>query len=89
MVQIRDVPEDVHREPRERAKRHDMSLSDHLLQEVTVLSEQLSWEELLEEIDRDGPVLTEDVDTVELIRQEREERERQLDARHLRDIPPE
>ena len=89
MVQIRDVPEDVHREPRERAKRHDMSLSDHLLQEVTVLSEQLSWEELLEEIDRDGPVLTEDVDTVELIRQEREERERQLDARHLRDISPE
>jgi len=88
MIQIRHVPEDVHRRLKERAKREGMSLSDYLLQEVTVLSEQLSWEELFEEIDRDGPALTEDVDTVELIRQGREERERELEARTLRDVPP-
>jgi antitoxin FitA len=88
MIQIRHVPEDVHRRLKERAKREGMSLSDYLLQEVTLLSEQLSWEELFEEIDRDGPALTEDVDTVELIRQGREERERELEARTLRDVPP-
>jgi hypothetical protein len=55
-------------------------------QEVTLLSEQLSWAELFEEIDRDGPALTDDMDTAELIRQERE---RELDARSLRDVPPE
>jgi hypothetical protein len=65
-----------------------VSLSDYLLHEVTLLSEQLSWEELFEEIDRDGPTLTEDIDTVELIRQGREERERELEARTLRDVPP-
>ena len=32
-----------------------MSLSDYLLQEVTLLSGQISWEELFEEIDRETP----------------------------------
>jgi hypothetical protein len=89
MIQIRHVPEDVHRRLKERAKRQGMSLSDYLLQEVTLLSTQLTWEELFEEIDRDGPALTEDVDTVELIRKDREERERELEARTLRGFPPE
>ena len=66
-----------------------MSLSDYLLQEVTLLSEQMSWDELFEEIDRDGPVLLEDVDTAEMIRQDREERGRELEARTLRSFPPE
>ena len=89
MIQIRHVPEDVHRKLKERAKREGMSLSDYLLQEVTLLSTQLSWEELFEEIDRDGPALTEDVDTVEEIRRGREERDRELDARTPLDVPPE
>jgi plasmid stability protein len=89
MIQIRHVPEDVHRRLKERAKREGMSLSDYLLREVTLLSEQLSWEELFEEIDRDGPALTEDADTVELIRREREERELELEARTRRNVPPE
>ena len=89
MIQIRHVPEDVHRRLKERAKLEGRSLSDYLLQEVTLLSTQLSWDELFEEIDRDGPALTEDVDTVELIRQGREERDRELDARTPLDVPPE
>jgi antitoxin FitA len=89
MIQIRHVPEDVHRKLKERAQREGMSLSDYLLQEVTLLSTQLSWEELFEEIDRDGPALTEDVDTVEEIRRGREERDRELDARTPLDVPPE
>jgi len=89
MIQIRHVPEDVHRRLKERAKREGMSLSDYLLQEVTLLSRQLSWDEVFEEIDRDGPAIDGDGDTAEMIRQDREERERELEARTLRDIPPE
>ena len=89
MIQIRHVPEDVHRRLKERAKREGMSLSDYLLQEVTLLSRQLSWEEVFEEIDRDGPAIDGGGDTAEMIRQDREERERELEARTLRDISPE
>jgi antitoxin FitA len=89
MIQIRHVPEDVHRRLTERAKREGMSLSDYLRRELTLISEKLSWDELFEEIDRDGPVLLGDVDTVETIRQGREERDRELDARIMRDVPPE
>jgi hypothetical protein len=89
MIQIRHVPEDVHRRLKEQAAQAGMSLSDYLLQEVTLLSTQLTWDELFEEIDRDGPALSGDVDTAEEIRRGREERDRELDARILRDVPPE
>jgi plasmid stability protein len=89
MIQIRHVPEDVHRKLKERAKREGMSLSDYLRRELTLITQKLTWEELFEELDRDGPVLLGDVDTVEMIRQDREERERELEARTLRDDPPE
>jgi hypothetical protein len=79
----------VHRRLKERAKREGMSRSDHLLQEIALLSTQLSWEELFEEIDRDGPAIEEDVDTAEMIRQDREERERELEARTMRGFPQE
>ena len=49
----------------------------------------MSWEELFDEIDRDGPALVGEVDTAEMIRQDREERERELEARTLRGFPPE
>jgi hypothetical protein len=89
MIQIRHVPEDVHRKLTERAKREGMSLSDYLRRELTLITQKLTWEELFEELDRDGPVLLGDVDTVEMIRQDREERERELEARTVRDDPPE
>jgi hypothetical protein len=79
----------VHRRLKERAKREGRSLSDYLLQEIALLSTQLSWEELFEEIDRDGPAIEEDVDTAEMIRQDREERERELEARTMRGFPQE
>jgi hypothetical protein len=84
MIQIRHVPEDVHRKLKERAKRQGMTLSDYLLQEVTLLSMQLSWEELFEEIDEEDPVAT-GIDWVETIREGREERDRELLGRTLRD----
>jgi hypothetical protein len=59
-----------------------MSLSDYLLQEVTLLSRQLSWEELFEEIDEEDPAPT-GIDWAEAIREGREERDREL----LGDVP--
>ena len=87
MIQIRHVPEDVHRRLKERAKREGMSLSDYLRRELLLLSEQLTWKELFEELDRENRSFDdlEDVDTVELIREGREERDRQLMGRILGD----
>jgi hypothetical protein len=84
MIQIRHVPEDVHRKLKERAKRQGMSLSDYLLQEITLLSTQLSWDELFDEIDDEDPVAT-GIDWVEAIREGREERDRELLGRTGRD----
>ena len=82
MIQIRHVPEDVHRRLKDRARRQGMSLSDYLRQEVTLLSRQLSWEELFEEIDEEDPAPT-GIDWAETIREGREERDREL----LGDVP--
>jgi plasmid stability protein len=80
MIQIRHVPEDVHRKLTERAKREGISLSDYLRRELLLLSQQLTWEELFEEMDREGRTLEglEGIDSAELIRQGREERDREL-----------
>jgi hypothetical protein len=45
----------VHRTLKARAERAGMSRSDHLLREVTVLSRQMSWDELFDEIDEQDP----------------------------------
>jgi hypothetical protein len=82
MIQIRHVPEDVHRRLTERAKREGMSLSDYLLREVTLLSTQLSWDELFDEIDETDPTPT-GIDWAEAIREGREEREREPVDRFL------
>ena len=65
MIQIRHVPEDVHRRLKAQATREGMSLSDYLRRELTLISQQLTWEELFEEMDRDDRALDglEGVDT--------------------------
>lgn len=87
MIQIRHVPEDVHRRLKERARREGMSLSDYLRRELQLLSQQLTWEELFERMDRENRSFDglEGVDSVELIRQGREERDRELMGRILGD----
>jgi hypothetical protein len=65
-----------------------MSLSDYLLRELTWMASRPTWDEVFEEIDREGPILKgEGVDTVELIRQIREERDRELMSRIRPDDP--
>jgi hypothetical protein len=84
MIQIRHVPEDVHRRLTARAKRAGMSLSDYLLQEVTILSKQMSWEELFDEIDEAETAPT-GIDWAAVIREGREERDRELMGEMARD----
>jgi plasmid stability protein len=78
-VQIRNVPEKLHRTLKARATQAGMSISEYLLRELrkaVELPEQDMWERLksLTPIDLGAP-------GAELVRAAREERERQLDER--------
>jgi plasmid stability protein len=73
MIQLRNVPADLHRRLKARAALAGMSLSDYLLAEVRRVAEQPTIEELWERIKRRGAVeLT--VNPADLIREEREAR---------------
>jgi len=56
MIQIRNVPDDVHRTLKVRAAEEGVSLSDYLLREIERYARQPTLEELIERIKRDGPV---------------------------------
>ncbi|HEV7132792.1 MAG TPA: hypothetical protein VGN27_03545 [Gaiellaceae bacterium] len=79
-IQIRNVPEDLHRTLKARAATRGMSLSEYLLAEVTELAEHPSLEEFVARVRR-RPMIHSEVPSAELIREARAERERQLDAR--------
>ena len=72
-IQIRNVPEDVHRELKLRAVRAGMSLSELLLREVTELARRPSVDELLERI-RSRPPVRVSESSVTAVRAEREGR---------------
>jgi hypothetical protein len=88
MIQIRHVPEDVHARLKARAAAAGMSLSDYLLRELTWLANRMTWDEYFDPVDREGPIAT-GIDWAQTIREEREERERELEARTLRGFQPE
>jgi plasmid stability protein len=46
MIQIRNVPDDLHRRLKARAAMHGMSLSDYLLREIREVAAQPTLEEL-------------------------------------------
>ena len=50
MIQIRNVPEDLHRRLKAKAARLGMSLSDYLLSEIRPLADRPTREEVLEQI---------------------------------------
>lgn len=51
MIQIRNVPDDIHRELKMRAAKAGMSLSDFLNAELARLAERRPLEELIAELD--------------------------------------
>jgi plasmid stability protein len=72
MIQIRNVPEDVHRKLKVRAADAGMSLSDYLLAEIRELAEQPTLEELTARI-RSRPPVDFPESSAEIIRELREE----------------
>ena len=45
MIQIRNVPDELHRRLKMRAAAAGMSLSDYLLNQIRLVAEQPTWEE--------------------------------------------
>ncbi|MEO8689345.1 MAG: hypothetical protein ABI611_14165 [Solirubrobacteraceae bacterium] len=71
MIQIRNVPEELHRSLKERAAREGTTLSDLILSDLPRLAHKPSPEQLLERIRSRAPVGG--APAAELIRSERAE----------------
>jgi antitoxin FitA len=71
MIQIRNVPDDLHRSLKIRAVQLGMSLSDYLLSELKQVAEKPTLPELLERLRTRESVAT-DEPPAEVIRQHRE-----------------
>jgi plasmid stability protein len=56
MIQIRNVPEDLHRELKVRAAQNGMTLSDYLLKELSTLAVRPTMKEWLASAERLAPV---------------------------------
>lgn len=73
MIQIRNVPDALHRKLKARAALAGMSLSDYLLQQIRHVAEQPTIEEMKARLERLPPVSV-SVDPVRAIRAERDNR---------------
>jgi antitoxin FitA len=73
MIQIRNVPEEVHRELKARAARAGMTLSDYLMNLIRKASERPEPEVLLRRIRARAPVYPSE-SPAEAVRAEREAR---------------
>jgi plasmid stability protein len=73
MIQIRNVPDPLHRKLKARAALAGMSLSDYLLREIRAVAERPTEEEILQRLARMSPVKPESPPAA-AVRAEREAR---------------
>lgn len=73
MIQIRNVPDMLHRRLKSRAALAGMSLSDYLLQQIREVAERPTLEEMRARLERRTPVSV-SIDPVRAIRAERDSR---------------
>ncbi|MGA3105142.1 MAG: hypothetical protein ABSD53_11730 [Terriglobales bacterium] len=73
MIQLRNVPDALHRGLKARAAMAGMSLSDYLLAEIKEIAGKPTLSELRERLHKREPVSAR-IDTAHLLRQEREAR---------------
>ena len=73
MIQLRNVPDTLHRHLKVRAAMSGMSLSDYLLSEIREIAEKPTLAEMRERLHKLEP-LKEDIDTARLVREERDSR---------------
>ena len=71
MIQIRNVPDDLHQTLKARAAHAGMSLSDYLLNEVRQVAARPTLDELVERLRRRKPIRTEEP-SAEIIRRYRD-----------------
>jgi plasmid stability protein len=73
MIQVRHVPDALHRKLKARAATAGLSLSDYLLREIKQIAERPTMEELMDRLARRAPVNV-SISPAEIIRQERDSR---------------
>jgi antitoxin FitA len=73
LIQLRNVPDALHRGLKPRAAMAGMSLSDYLLAEIKEIAKRPTLAELRERLHQRKPVST-PIDTARLVREEREAR---------------
>jgi plasmid stability protein len=73
MIQLRNVPDALHRSLKARAALAGMSLSDYLLAEIREIAERPTLAEFGDRLHRRKPVSAQ-IDTALLLREEREAR---------------
>ncbi|MBN1960078.1 MAG: hypothetical protein JW841_03965 [Deltaproteobacteria bacterium] len=73
LVQIRHVPQSIHRTLKARAAKRGLSLSDYLLQQIIAIAERPTIENLIERV-RSHEVINEPINSVTAVRKEREGR---------------
>jgi antitoxin FitA len=73
MIQLRNVPDALHRTLKARAATAGMSLSDYLLAEIKEIAERPTLAEIRERLHKRKPVAAE-IDTALLVRTERDGR---------------
>jgi len=83
MIQLRNVPDALHRSLKARAALAGMSLSDYLLGEIKEIAARPTLAELRERLHQRKPVAAE-LDTARLVREERDAHEERMAARRAR-----
>ena len=73
MIQLRNVPDALHRSLKARAAMAGQSLSDYLLAEIKEVAKRPTLAELRQRLHRRKPVAVE-IDTARMVREERETR---------------
>jgi len=73
MIQLRNVPDALHRRLKARAAMLGMSLSDYLISEIKEVTERPTLAEMRERLHQREPV-TGHLDTVRILREERDAR---------------
>jgi plasmid stability protein len=73
MIQLRNVPDGLHRSLKARAAMAGMSLSDYLLSEIKEIAERPTLAEMRERLHQREPVSVR-IDTARLVREERHSR---------------
>lgn len=73
MIQVRNVPDALHRQLKARAAMAGMSLSDYLLAEIREIAERPTLQEMRERLHHREPVSV-PIDTARMVREERDSR---------------